>query len=126
MHEWCVTGAMSLSCGPLSHTSSHPQWCCGFVVSSVKCRSQFCVFVGAWGKGVFGSPQLSPASPGSPHPSQRPSWLEQEVLGFGVRGEEAETSTSQNQPDLSWPCQPGGTGFPGLIAELHGGGSGGW
>lgn len=31
----------------------------------------------------------------SPHPSQRPSWVEQEVLGFGVKDEKAKTCASQ-------------------------------
>lgn len=43
--------------------------------------------------------------------SQRCSWLEQEVLGFGVRNEEAETYASQNWLGLSSSCQPGGAAF---------------
>lgn len=76
---------------------SQPRWCWAFVVFSVKCRVSSSVFVGVWGKGAFGSPRRSPAFPGSPHPSQRPSWLEQEVRVFGRRGE-AETCASQNRP----------------------------
>ncbi|DAA21254.1 TPA: MGC107851 protein-like [Bos taurus] len=48
--------------------------------------------------------------------SHRHSWLEQEVLGFGVRNEEAETYASQNRLGFSSSCQPGGCSLhqPGL------------
>lgn len=92
-------------------------WLCGTLNKMT--RSQFCVFVGVWG----------PASPGSPsarspaQPSQRPSWLKQEVLGFGVR------RPRPGKPEPAWPLfttLTGSAGFLGPIAEASGGGSRGW
>lgn len=81
-------------------------WLCGTLNKMT--RSQLCVFVGVWGPASRGSP--SARSP--TQPSQRPSWLEQEVLGFGVRGEEAKAWEARTSlasfHRTNWQC-----GIPG-------------
>lgn len=114
-----VTGMWRVaSCGPSSRHGPTPDGAGPLGVLSKMPCFQFCLRWGL-GKGCVGSPRQSPAFPGSPHPSQRPSWLKQEVLVFGQRGE-AETCASRNWPLLSWPCQPGSSGFRGRYGNRLG------
>lgn len=109
--ECCVTGAVSLSCGPWSQAPSHPRRHCGFVVSSVKCLVHY---IGSSLSGhLWGSPRLGLASPGYPCPQR-----EAQLVGAGspgLLGKKAGTRVSQSWPGISWPCQPGGAGLLGLI-----------
>lgn len=107
--ECCDRCSVTVTWSMVTGTFPSPMvwWLCG-VLSKMPCSPYWVLSEPVWG-----SPRLSPASPGSPCPQP-----EAQLVGAGspgLRGQKAGAWVSRSWPGISWPCQPGGAGLLGLV-----------